>query len=72
MMSQMLQLCYEIELQPGEKLTLPPDLAERVGPGRWLLTIRPANEGSPVRDHSAFLHGYAPEDEGMYDADPGR
>ncbi|MSU60834.1 MAG: hypothetical protein EXS31_00295 [Pedosphaera sp.] len=26
-----------------------------------------ANTPSTVRDHSAFLNGYAPEDEGLYD-----
>jgi predicted DNA-binding antitoxin AbrB/MazE fold protein len=25
------------------------------------------SKGGPVRDHSAFLNSYAPEDEGLYD-----
>lgn len=54
-----------VELQPGERLTLPPELLERVGPGRWMVSVRPLTE--PVRRHDAFLNGYAPEDEGLYD-----
>ena len=72
MSDPLLPLSYEIELQPGELLTLPPGIAERVGPGRWVITISPANHVSAVRDHSAFLKGYAPGDEGLYDADPTR
>lgn len=72
MTNQLAQLSYEIELLPGEKLTLPPAIADGVGPGRWLITISPANKVGAVRDHSAFLNGYAPEDEGLYDADPAR
>jgi hypothetical protein len=64
-------LAYEIELQPGEKLTLPAALIESVGAGRWLVTIEPSGE-TPIRDHGAFLNGYAAEDEGLYDEDSGR
>ena len=64
------QLSYEVELQPGEKLTVPAALANRVGPGRWVITIRPANNDLPIRDHTSFLNGYAPEDEGLYDVQP--
>jgi len=73
MKDHLVEMTYEIELQPGEKLTLPPSLENNVGPGRWLLTIQPL--GRPldaVRSHAAFLHGYAPSDEGLYDDDPGR
>ena len=70
MKDQVIQLSYEIELQPGEKLRMPPTLANSVGPGRWLITVRPAQGVTPVRDHSAFLSGYAPEDEGLYDEHP--
>ena len=67
------QLAYEIELQPGEKLTLPPALVESVGPGRWVVTIQPAAGGEgPIRGHGAFLNGYCREDEGLYDGDYGR
>ena len=69
----MKHLCYEIELKPGEKLILPPGLAESVGPGRWLITVEPADDANrAIRNHAAFLNGYAPEDEGLYDADAGR
>lgn len=65
-------LTYEIELQPGEKLSLPPALIESVGPGRWVVTVQPAEkiETAHVRRHDAFLNGYAPEDEGLYDDNP--
>lgn len=63
-------LTYEIELSPGEKLSLPQPLIDSIGPGRWLVTIRPTmttTVAQPVRDHSAFLSSYASEDEGLYD-----
>lgn len=59
-----------IELRKGERLLLPPELVEKVGPGRWLVTIRPSEgpKGAPeIRRHDAFLSGYAAEDEGLYD-----
>jgi hypothetical protein len=63
----------EIELRPGEKLVLPPTLTESVGVGRWIITVQPADEAErPIRSHSAFLNGYAVEDEGLYDDDTGR
>jgi hypothetical protein len=62
-----LELTYEVELKPGEQLTLPRSLVDSVGPGRWLLTVQPLPAGSPTRDHSAFLRGYGPEDEGLYE-----
>ncbi len=69
------QLTWEVELQPGEEFRLPPALADRVGPGHWLVTITPLpateTEG-PVRDHSAFLNSYVAEDEGLYDDYPPR
>lgn len=58
----------EVEVGPGEKLTLPPALLDSVGAGRWRITVEPA----VVRRHSAFLDGYAAEDEGLYDDDAGR
>ena len=60
----------DIELAPGEKLILPPSIVDSIGPGHWLITISPVDSGhisEAVRDHSAFLNGYAPEDEGLYD-----
>jgi len=72
----LLNLTYEVELKPGEKLTLPAALINAVDAGRWLITIRPyaiAPLPTPsVRDHRAFLNGYAPEDEGLYDELPTR
>jgi hypothetical protein len=74
MKSSLVNLTYHIELLPGEKLRLPETLVESVGEGRWVITVQPANGSlrTPLRNHAAFLHGYAPEDEGLYDADPTR
>ena len=74
MKDNLVNMTYEIDLQPGEKLTLPTALIESVGPGRWLLTVQPAPETPPssVRRHDAFLNSYAPEDEGLYDGDSPR
>jgi hypothetical protein len=65
MKSQPVDLTYEVELGPGEKLSLPRPLVDSVGPGRWIITVQPLPSGS--RDHSAFLSSYGPEDEGLYD-----
>jgi hypothetical protein len=67
-----IHLSYEIELQPGQKLSLPRALAESVGPGRWVITVRPARKARRVRRHAAFLAGYSAEDEGLYDDRPSR
>jgi hypothetical protein len=75
MRSSLINLTYEVELQPGEKLTLPETLVENVGAGRWLITVQPRTSASPfvpVRSHTAFLNSYAPEDEGLYDDYPAR
>jgi hypothetical protein len=72
MKDQPIRLSYEIELQPGEKLSLPPALVDSVGAGRWILTIQPAQSAPAIRRHSAFLAGYAPEDEGLYDDNSSR
>jgi hypothetical protein len=62
---------YEIQLKPGEKLTLPESLTNNVSVVRWLITVQrltpSGSSASPVRLHDAFLRGYAPEDEGLYD-----
>jgi len=65
MKNSLVNLTYEIELEPGEKLTLPESLIAQVDTGRWLITIHPTP--TPVRSHSAFLNSYVPEDEGLYD-----
>ena len=75
MRSELINLTYQIELQPGEKLTLPESLVDYVGPGRWIITVQPltvAARPGLIRSHSAFLNSYAPEDEGLYDDHPPR
>jgi hypothetical protein len=65
----------QIELRPGEKLVLPDEIQQQVGPGSWVVTIRPADDGEQaalIRDHRAFLNGYVPEDEGLYDGNVAR
>src|SRR5438477_246765 len=46
MTTALLNLSCEIDLGPGEKLTLPDMIANGVGPGRWLITIQPAGNGT--------------------------
>ena len=60
-------LMCEVELRPGEKLRLPETLTERVGAGRWLVTVQPVDESEATRLHGAFLSVYGQEDEGLYD-----
>ena len=75
MLANLTKLACEIELQRGEKLTLPQSLVDSVGPGHWRITIepvQPATASESVRTHSAFLSSYAPEDEGLYDDYPSR
>ena len=68
MLNGMAELSCEIELRPGEKLSLPTALTERVGAGRWLVSVRPVREESgSIRSHDAFLESYDPADEGLYD-----
>jgi hypothetical protein len=70
MQNSLVNLTYEIELEPGEKLTLLESLVAHLDAGRWLITIRPLS--TPIRSHSAFLNSYVPEDEGLYDDYPPR
>jgi hypothetical protein len=67
--SRVNEIIYDVTLQPGEPLSLPKEAASILGPGQWLISIRPADAGAagPIRDHSAFLSSYAPEDDGLYD-----
>ena len=70
MENALINLAYEIEVRPGERLVLPEPLSNIISPGRWLITIRPYSptvRSSAVRSHSAFLNSYGPEDEGLYD-----
>lgn len=68
--TQSSELTYEIHLQPGEALSLPANAEAIIGPGHWVVSIRRAEDGGATRDHSAFLSGYAPKDEGLYDDYP--
>lgn len=75
MQSNLVNLTYQIELGPGEKLKLPQTLVDTIGPGSWVITIRPIepiHKAQSIRDHSAFLNSYVPEDEGLYDDDSTR
>ena len=75
MQSNLVNLTYQIELGPGEKLKLPQTRVDTIGPGSWVITIRPTeptHKTQSIRDHSAFLNSYAPEDEGLYDDDSTR
>jgi hypothetical protein len=68
--SKPIEITYDVHLQPGESLCLPKDASEILGPGHWKISIRSADYDEPgilVRNHSAFLNSYAPEDEGLYD-----
>jgi hypothetical protein len=70
MNTQVVSLSCEVELLSGETLTLPNEITDRIGMGRWLISINPVpmtQPMEPVRQHDAFLNGYAPEDEGLYD-----
>jgi hypothetical protein len=68
MKTQVVNITYEIEIKPGEKLTLPESLTNNIGAGNWIITIQAKPNSSPVtRSHDAFLKGYTSEDEGLYD-----
>jgi hypothetical protein len=41
MNGKVLNLSYEVELQTGEKLSLPHSLLDSIGVGHWALTIQP-------------------------------
>jgi hypothetical protein len=60
------EIVCTVDVKPGEKLTLPSSLVDGIGPGRWLVSVRPAECGE-IRQHDAFLASYAPQDEGLYD-----
>ncbi len=65
-------LACEIELRAGETFRLPDTLTKHIGVGRWLVTVQPADEAETTRLHGAFLNGYSPDDEGLYDDTPTR
>ena len=64
MESQTSYLSFEVELSEGEKLDIPESINQQLGEGKWLVKIESSNS---IRSHKAFLKGYAPEDEGLYD-----
>jgi hypothetical protein len=66
---QSLEKTCTVDVKPGEKLTLPASLVDGVGPGRWVVTVRPCNEPVESRAgrHDAFLNSYSPQDDGLYD-----
>lgn len=68
------ELTFAVEVSPGAKLALPPEVVDRVGAGHWQITIRLLDDSvvPESRGHTAFLNGYAPEDEGLYDDYPTR
>ncbi len=67
---QPMQLTYKISLNEGERLALPRELIDSIGAGEWLITVQPApspsEDDAVVRDHSAFLNSYVPEDDLLY------
>ena len=68
MKSQLLQLAFEIELQDGEKFTIPSAIIEGIGKGKWLITIQPKSETETGdRAHDAFLKSYSSVEEGLSD-----
>ena len=66
MKNQLLKLAFEVEIEEGEQLNLPSSIVQRIGKGKWVITIQPK---TLVSDHlhSSFLNSYVPEDEGLYD-----
>lgn len=69
MESKINEIVYDVTLEPGEVLSIPPNVGKIIGPGHWLVCIKPAEESfsEHVRDHAAFLNSYSVEDEGLYD-----
>jgi hypothetical protein len=68
MRSEPVSLTFEVELEPGEELRLPPELLKCVRGGRWVINLRPATQRwREVEDPTGFLSAYVPEDEGLYD-----
>jgi hypothetical protein len=64
METKALDLSFELVVQADKKLLIPDSVIEKLSEGKWLVTLRPV---MPSRSHQAFLSGYAPEDEGLYD-----
>jgi hypothetical protein len=66
MKSEIIGLTFSVELEEGEKLTIPESISQDIGKGKWLITIQP-NSTESIRTHDAFLNSYSAEDEGLYD-----
>ena len=66
MKNQLLKLAFVVEIEEGEQLNLPSSIVQRIGKGKWVITIQPKTLVSD-RLHSFFLNSYVPEDEGLYD-----
>jgi hypothetical protein len=58
----------QLPAEDFEKLSAWMEQKRRAGKGSY---PKPAAQTAALRDHSAFLNGYSPEDEGIYD-DAGR
>ena len=62
------EFTFSVEVAPGQRLSLPQDVVDTIGPGWWQIRIRPAgNRTENARGHGAFLNSYGPDDEGLYD-----
>lgn len=75
MASALVNLTYEVELKKGEVFSFPEEATKQLKPGKWLISIRPAQKEvalSVTRRHQAFLNSYADADEGLYDDYPKR
>jgi hypothetical protein len=73
MQARLQKLVYRVSVRENESLVLPESLLASVGEGEWIISIEPANskeDDELIRDHSSFLNGYAPCDEGLYDDYP--
>ena len=81
MNAQPVNLTYRVTVGAGKRLKLPRDLIRCVGEGEWVVSVTPAAAPSArhdglvdyddsddlIWDPDAFLRGYGPEDEGLYD-----
>lgn len=75
MKSQPIKLTYRIQINEDESFTLPKSLLNIIGAGDWLVTIEkinPDTNSNPIQEHQAFLNGYDPMDEELYDNYPAK
>lgn len=65
---------YEVEVAPGECLSIPEEVARLFSAGTWIVEVRAkdADSDEVVRDYSALLAAYSGEDDGLYDDVPAR